>query len=55
MISSEICNCPCHNNNNVRHIMPCCFYCEFCSQKIKYHHYTSHIKVCEEKLKSKDD
>lgn len=47
----EHCNCDCHEQFGVEHIIPCCYNCHYCDNNIVTFYYDSHIKDCEEKHK----
>lgn len=40
------CNCGCHRNRDIRHIMPCCSFCNFCSKRIKLGWLYTHERGC---------
>ena len=31
-MSYEKCNCDCHHDKNIRHVMPCCQVCKYCKE-----------------------
>jgi|GEM_PF-4768518 len=55
VLSEEICTCICHSENSqVAHIMPCCFECHICEQRIKSNSYESHKEKCSQHLHEQD-
>ncbi len=42
----EVCNCECHRNPSVRHIMACCKPCPKCQQPIVKQQYETHVQKC---------
>jgi len=48
MIDIEECDCICHREPGVSHIMNCCFYCEKCGKNIQFAFWEMHQKQHEE-------
>lgn len=42
----EECNCDCHRNSNMRHVVACCCTCKKCDKRIQSMYYEEHIKKC---------
>jgi|GEM_PF-2998725 len=40
------CDCPCHNNQNVKHVISCCVSCPECGQRIKRGMLDKHLEEC---------
>ena len=45
-MSYEKCNCDCHHDKNIRHVMPCCQVCKYCKENIESGYYDSHVEKC---------
>lgn len=42
----DVCSCDCHTNKGVRHIAPCCKWCQKCKKNIKRSHMKDHDERC---------
>lgn len=43
----EFCDCNCHANENIMHIVACCRNCPGCNAHINTNYYDKHTKNCE--------
>ena len=43
---SDECECPCHDNPNMKHVVMCCSRCDQCKKRIKREKYEQHIQDC---------
>lgn len=42
----EECNCKCHTNSSIKHIMACCWKCPNCGKHILFIFQNEHMKKC---------
>lgn len=42
----RVCDCDCHTNPNIHHMMPCCDECPWCKERIVIGWYETHKKSC---------
>jgi len=43
----ELCECPCHTQRDIRHIVTCCYPCDFCGKLIVSYYHKRHTERCE--------
>ena len=49
---ADVCTCPCHQDPQVRHIMPCCRECSKCKKNIELVKANEHEEHCAVEQKS---
>lgn len=49
MNHDDICDCRCHEDENIVHCFPCCYSCKYCGQDIKWYSFEEHEKYCKER------
>jgi hypothetical protein len=42
----ELCDCLCHTNETMRHVVPCCSQCKYCEKNIKIPFFAGHLAEC---------
>jgi hypothetical protein len=52
---NEICKCPCHTRQtDIRHLVACCYPCDFCGKLIVSYYHKRHIERCEKEFLKKE-
>lgn len=50
LLDFEECDCSCHTDKHMMHIMACCHVCSYCKKNIRRFAIESHEKKCKEKF-----
>lgn len=53
-IENNVCDCMCHTDANVMHIVACCEYCKYCDSNIRLGMMEYHKKECKRSRKLHD-